>query len=130
LFDLASAVGSARLRLPSRRQVPLVGADWYVPSAILDQALGAAVSDAVSTPSRSVHDVVASAVPLTGWNDIPAGYSASFDTEAAPWWLGLWMRGPFIDRFAYPVMVRRGYGYLHPMPGSELGPITGNWKVR
>lgn len=66
---------------------------------------------------------------LEGWNSIPDGYGASFDLEAAPLWLRLWFGTPFIDRFAYPVMVRRGHGYLTPMPGHRLGAVRKDWKI-
>ena len=69
---------------------------------------------------------------LEGWNHIPAGYSASFDVAAAPWWLRAWFRTPFVDRFAYPVMVRRGHGLLRPLPNSTAGlkePVTGGWRL-
>jgi hypothetical protein len=68
-------------------------------------------------------------VKLEGWNSIPDGYGASFDLQAAPIWLRIWFRTPFVDRFAYPVMVRRGYAYLRPMPGHHLGPVSEGWKI-
>ncbi len=69
---------------------------------------------------------------LPGWNDIPLGYGAQFDTAAAPWWLRAWFHTPFVDRYAYPVMVRRGYGYLTPHPGWDglFGSVTGGWRLR
>jgi hypothetical protein len=68
---------------------------------------------------------------LVGWNDIPSGHGAEFDLEDAPWWLRLWFRTPFIDRFAYPVVVRRGYGWLTPHRGVEPGPIGDvGWRLR
>jgi hypothetical protein len=66
---------------------------------------------------------------LEGWNSIPDGYGASFDTKAAPLWLRLWFNTPLVDRFAYPVMVQRGFGYLTPMPGHNLGSVRKGWKV-
>jgi hypothetical protein len=30
----------------------------------------------------------------------------------APWWLRALFRTPFLDRFAYPLLVRRGFGAL------------------
>jgi hypothetical protein len=44
-------------------------------------------------------------------------FGARFDTAAAPWWLRAWFATPLLDRFAYPVLVRRGYGHLSPHPG-------------
>ncbi len=54
---------------------------------------------------------------LVGWNEIPDGYGSWFDISRAPLWLQLWFRTPVLDKFAYPVAVRRGFGYLTPEPG-------------
>jgi hypothetical protein len=54
---------------------------------------------------------------LEGWNHLPAGYGAHFELSNAPWWLRAWFNVPFVDRFAYPVAVRRGFGVLTPSPG-------------
>ncbi len=69
---------------------------------------------------------------MPGWNHIPEGYGADFDTDAAPWWLRVWLNIPFVDRFAYPVLIRRGHAYLTPHPGwvGPLGPVTGGWRLR
>ena len=67
---------------------------------------------------------------LVGWNDIPAGYRAGFDLDGAPLWLRLWFRTPFVDRFAYPLAVRRGYGWLTPHPGVEPAPVGDvGWRI-
>jgi len=69
---------------------------------------------------------------LPGWNVIPPGYGARFDVAAAPLWLRVFFRTPFIDRFAYPLMVRRGHAYLAPSPDSaekrDPFPI-GGWRL-
>ena len=49
---------------------------------------------------------------LEGWNSIPQGSTAAFNVGAAPWWLRGLLRTPFVDRFAYPLLVRRGLGAL------------------
>jgi len=72
-------------------------------------------------------------VRLEGWNHVPRGYGASFDTGSAPWWLRAWFRTPFVDRFAYPVLVKRGLGWLtaFPMsPGEVREPVAKGWRVR
>lgn len=69
---------------------------------------------------------------LEGWNHIPAGYGARFDVAAAPAWLRMLFHAPFVDRFAYPLLVRRGHGYLQPSPdaaAAELGPVDGGWRL-
>jgi hypothetical protein len=71
-------------------------------------------------------------VELIGWNSIPDGYGAHFDLKGAPWWLRVWFHTPFIDRFAYPVVVRRGFGFLGRMPGytdEQLGAVVGGWRI-
>jgi len=39
---------------------------------------------------------------LEGWNHVPVGFGATFDIDAAPWWLRAVFGTPFIDRFAHP----------------------------
>ena len=70
---------------------------------------------------------------LEGWNHIPRGYGADFDVASAPWWLRLWFRAPFVDRYAYPRLVRRGHGYLTPFPDAppdDREPPDGGWRLR
>ena len=70
---------------------------------------------------------------LEGWDHVPRGYGATFDVSAAPLWLRIWFRTPFLDRFAHPRMVERGCAYLTPMPRfpadqrEEVGP---GWRLR
>lgn len=61
------------------------------------------------------------------------GYGAQFDLHGAAWWLRVWFHTPFLDRYADPVLVRRGYGWLVPHPGltgDELGPVPAGWRIR
>lgn len=70
---------------------------------------------------------------LEGWNHVPRGYAAHFDVRAAPAWLRVWFRTPFLDRFAYPHLVERGFGYLTPHPGLEPADreeVSDGWRVR
>lgn len=70
---------------------------------------------------------------LEGWNHIPQGYGAEFALREAPWWLRVWFSIPFIDRFAYPIVVRRGHGWLSPMPGlstEQRGQVSPGWRIR
>lgn len=67
----------------------------------------------------------------TGWN-VPRGYGARFDPSGAPRWLRLLYGTPFLDRFAYPLLVRRGLGFLSPQPGwpdEDLGVVDGGWRL-
>ena len=69
---------------------------------------------------------------LEGWNSVPRGYGATFDLSPAPLWLRIWFRVPGVDRFAYPVMVRRGCGILTPHPGWDAecrGPVRAGWRI-
>ncbi len=69
---------------------------------------------------------------LEGWNHIPQGYGARFDVRAAPWWLRVLYHTPFVDRFSYPQLVKRGHGYLQPSPhlaADELGSVRGGWRI-
>lgn len=69
---------------------------------------------------------------LAGWNDIPRGYGARFDTASAPAWLRIMHATPFLDRFSYPLLVQRGLGFLTPSPElstSQLDPVTGGWRI-
>lgn len=69
---------------------------------------------------------------LPGWNDLPRGYGARFDVRAAPVWLRILEALPFVDRFAYPLLVRRGHGYLSPHPGwppEALDELRDGWLL-
>jgi hypothetical protein len=72
-------------------------------------------------------------VKLEGWNHIPTGYGATFESQSAPWWLRAWFNTPLIDRFAYPLLVRRGFGWLTAFPTSadqHPEPVTHGWRIR
>lgn len=70
---------------------------------------------------------------LEGWDHIPRGYGAEFVLDGAPWWLRLWFHTPFIDRYAHPKLVARGYGFLTPHQGYDDAarevPASG-WRIR
>ena len=69
---------------------------------------------------------------LEGWNYIPGGHGARFDVRSAPLWLRAMFRTPLVDRFAYPLLVKRGHGYLlvhaDALP-QELGAVTAGWRI-
>ena len=70
---------------------------------------------------------------LEGWNHVPRGYGAGFDVASAPWWLRVWFRTPFVDRYAYPHLVARGHGYLTPFPDhpvEDREEVRGGWRLR
>jgi len=70
---------------------------------------------------------------LEGWNHIPRGYGAEFDVHDAPRWLRVWARTAFVDRYAYPRLVARGFAFLTPHPDStdadREAPRPG-WRFR
>jgi len=68
---------------------------------------------------------------LNGWNYIPDGYGMGLDPSAAPLWLRLWLRIPFLDRFAYPIMVSRGFAWLTPdeHPAMQRQEPPPGWRV-
>jgi hypothetical protein len=55
---------------------------------------------------------------ILGWNVLPEGYGLALSLDACPRWLKLWARLPLLDRFSYPVLVRRGIAYLVPHPST------------
>ena len=64
---------------------------------------------------------------------MPHGYSARFDLNAAPRWLRSWAAVPFIDRFAYPLLVKRGFAYLTAQPilvcTASADEMARGWKM-
>lgn len=71
-------------------------------------------------------------VRLEGWDHIPRGYGGALRRPGGSWWLRLLWRTPLLDRFAHPLLVKRGHGYLSPSPAvlsDELGPVTSGWKI-
>ncbi|HVM19116.1 MAG TPA: hypothetical protein VM307_04080, partial [Egibacteraceae bacterium] len=52
--------------------------------------------------------------------------------RSAPRWLRALFHTPFLDRFAYPLLVKRGHGYLQPSPhlaDEELGSVPDGWRI-
>lgn len=72
-------------------------------------------------------------VRISGWNYIPEGYGLSWDLKSAPIWLRLWFHCPLVDRFAYPVLIRRGAAWLTPhpdFPEVDRDPVPSGWLVQ
>ena len=53
---------------------------------------------------------------IAGWDDIPIGFGAIFNFDLAPLWLKALSRTPFVERFAYPIALRKGLGTLRKIP--------------
>lgn len=69
---------------------------------------------------------------LNGWNYIPRGYGLTWDRPLKPTWLRVWMMTPVIDRFAYPLLVRRRIAYLTRHDGwdeAQCDPVPDGWRV-
>ena len=52
--------------------------------------------------------------------------------KAAPLWLRFPFAAPVIDRFAYPLLVKRGLGYLRTSPEwppERLNDARGGWHI-
>ena len=45
---------------------------------------------------------------IHGWNDIPAGYVQEEDFHLAPVWLRAMARIKIVEKFAYPIAVKKG----------------------
>ena len=45
---------------------------------------------------------------IHGWNDIPSDYIQEEDFHLAPKWLRVLARTKFIEKFAYPIAVKKG----------------------
>lgn len=56
---------------------------------------------------------------LVGWNVLPDNCSVEFIFEEGPTWLKVLALTPFLDRFAYPIAVKRGLGFLWSSTLSE-----------
>ncbi len=76
------------------------------PDAVSYEARTGPISGSTARAGRQT-----AAMKLAGWNDIPWGYAARFDTASAPVWLRILYATPFLDRFAYPQLVSRGLGF-------------------
>ena len=69
---------------------------------------------------------------LEGWNHVPEGYGARFDVRTAPLWLRVLFSTPLLDRFAYPLLVGRGCGYLQAFPEQPpqgVGDVPDGWRI-
>jgi hypothetical protein len=47
-------------------------------------------------------------ITIRGWNDIPEGYVQDEDFHLGPLWLRILARIKIIERFAYPIAVKKG----------------------
>lgn len=68
---------------------------------------------------------------LDGWNYIPRGFGLQWDLTDAPLWLRAWFHFPFIDRFAYPLVVHRGFAWLtaHDPRDTDREEVPPGWRT-
>lgn len=57
---------------------------------------------------------------IRGWNDIPAGYVQEEDFHLAPVWLRVMARIKFVEKFAYPIAVKKGLVKRWKIEPSDL----------
>jgi hypothetical protein len=71
-------------------------------------------------------------VKLDGWNYIPRGYGLQWDLSGSPRWLRVWFRFPVLDRFAYTVVIRRGFASVTPHRGwtdEDREQVPPGWRI-
>ena len=67
---------------------------------------------------------------IHGWNDIPAGYVQEEDLHLAPVWLRVMARIKVVEKFAYPIAVKKGLVKRWKIQPSEIEPdfFLGGWN--
>jgi hypothetical protein len=71
-------------------------------------------------------------VKLNGWNYLPRGYGLRGDLSQSPLSLSVWFRFPVLDRFAYPVGIRRGFVSVTPRRGwvdEDREQVPSGWRI-
>jgi hypothetical protein len=69
---------------------------------------------------------------ISGWNYVPRGYGLVRNLDKAPAWLRFWFAIPLVDRFAFPVLIRRQLAWLVPHPGwkeEDREEVPPGWRV-
>lgn len=59
---------------------------------------------------------------IRGWNDIPEGYVQEEDFHLAPLWLRALARTRFLEKYAYPMAIKRGLVRRWKIEPEENGP--------
>jgi hypothetical protein len=71
-------------------------------------------------------------VRLDGWNFVPRGYGLVVEARGGPLWLRALLRAPVVDRFGYPLAVRRGVFCLYPIPdwpADDTDEVPDGWTI-
>lgn len=66
------------------------------------------------------------------WDDTPRNYYANFNFHRGPYWLLILARTPILDRFAYPIALKKGLGEMWPaIEGAQLPDDfeKGDWII-
>ena len=68
---------------------------------------------------------------LAGWNEYFDEFEVEFRFDLAPRWLRLLSRTVLLERYAYPIALKRGFGYLWPLDDSRNSSIdaSSHWIV-
>jgi hypothetical protein len=59
-----------------------------------------------------VLEEVGGVMSLVGWNDSSLDFYTEFDFKSTPFWIRFLALTPVIEKYAYPVAVRRGFGTI------------------
>jgi hypothetical protein len=70
---------------------------------------------------------------LLGWDDASINSVTEIDFKSSPFWIRLLALTPVIEKYAYPIAVRRGYGTIWISNDSEIDIdlfISQGWQVK
>jgi hypothetical protein len=70
---------------------------------------------------------------LVGWDDASLNSVTEIDFKSSPFWVRLLALTPVIEKYAYPVAVRRGFGTIWISKESEIDVdllLAQGWQVK
>ena len=70
---------------------------------------------------------------LVGWDDASLNAITEIDFKSSPFWIRLLALTPVIEKYAYPVAVRRGFGTIWISKESEVDVdlfLAQGWQVK
>ena len=69
---------------------------------------------------------------IVGWNDASLNSVTEIDFKNSPFWIRILALTPFIEKYAYPIAVRRGFGTIWFPKDSEVDVspfLIQGWQV-